>query len=83
MVVISKKMVKVGKFLSVFTLSGLLIGGPLVDSAAIGNRIAFAEENKDKDKEKDKEKDKDKDKSKDKDKDKDSTTEKAGVRKTL
>ena len=79
MVVISKKMVKVGKFLSVFTLSGLLIGGPLVDSAAIGNRIAFAEENKDKDKEKDKDKDKDKDKSKDKDKDKDSTTEKAGA----
>lgn len=72
MVVKSKRMVKVGKFLSVFTLSGLLIGGPLVDSAAIGNRIAFAEENKDKDKEK--EKDKDKDKNKDKDKDKDSKT---------
>ena len=37
MVVKSKKMVKVGKFLSVFTLSGLLIASPLVNSATVGS----------------------------------------------
>ena len=47
MVVKRRKLVKVGKFLSVFTLSGLLISGPLVSSVAIGNRIAFAEDKKD------------------------------------
>lgn len=40
-------MVKVGKFLSVFTLSGLLVASPLVNSATVGTRIAFAEDKKD------------------------------------
>ena len=58
-------MVKVGKFLSVFTLSGLLIASPLVSSATVGSRIAFAEDKKDdkKDTGGDTSKDKPKDKS--------------------
>ena len=65
MVVKSKTLVKVGKFLSVFTLSGLLIASPLVSSATVGSRIAFAEDKKDdkKDTGGDTSKDKPKDKS--------------------
>lgn len=47
MVVNKRKIVKVGKLLSVFTLSGLLISGPLVDNVVRVNRIAFAEDKKD------------------------------------